>query len=82
MVRGIIFQQSGVSCLGGCRAAGIVLRNKGCDFLSERRWKVREVPNCQSKTESWGCDLAGGQRRDNKLSDCTWFTVKEGEIEP
>ena len=55
MVKEVICQQSGVSCLRGCRAAMMVPRNKGYDFWSKRRWKVREVPNCQSNTKLLGC---------------------------
>ena len=70
-------------CLGGCRAARIVLRNKECDFLLERRWKVREVSNCRSKRnrvmrmQSW---QAGNKHR--QLSEGIWFTAKGREIEP
>ena len=64
MVRWVFVHQRGVSCLGGRPAARVLLKNKKRDLWSERRWKIRESPNCRGE-KSDDVPLAGGQQRDN-----------------
>ena len=59
MVRGAVFQQRGVRCLGWYQASRIVQKKNDCAVLSEQHWNIRKCQTTRGKLSDKDAKLAG-----------------------